>query len=546
MDILSNVLSVVYRPHSLAGLLGPSPPWHRSRQVTRKAMVYRRLIEESHAGGGDSGVETSRIVSSGAATITTSSAPPGEVTHLIGQVLRQTYRIVELLDEGGMGKVFTAEHVRLNRRVAVKVLAKHLAGHASAFARFRREAEIISQLHHPHIVHVLDFDTTPEGEPYIVMEYLHGESLAARLDRERLIPLGDVVQIVGQIASGLDTAHRAGVVHRDLKPGNVFLLEMPDRSCFVKLLDFGISKVAGGPTRVTQEFDVLGTPDYMAPEQAVGNASSVDHRADQFAVAVMAYEMLSSRMPFEGDSVTDVLNKVIREPPLPLSEAAPLVSRQVCEVITRALGKNPGERFTDMTEFAAALAQASGLMLSLPPYSKAPYPYSHAPAVPTVRPAATPAESARRSVRPRVPIVAPHANVDVALDTSVEDVRRELERVRRSLAFAESTEAYLAAHAVMRAAFSRDRGKAREIVQASAKVLEAIFEQRLRGPRGRILLRQLPDLADAEIAPQQVYLLTRLEDSSTLDEVLDLSPLSRLETMWLLAGCLDNGLIGVG
>src|SRR5882724_12405174 len=161
---------------------------------------------------------------------------------LIGETLRGTYRVLRTLDQGGMGLVFEAEHARLRRRVAVKVLARHLASDTHALARFNREAEIITQLEHPHIVQVLDFDTTEQGEPYIVMELLKGESLSARLERDGCLTIADSARIVQQVASGLFAAHQADIVHRDLKPANIFLTEMVGQGLRVKLLDFGISK----------------------------------------------------------------------------------------------------------------------------------------------------------------------------------------------------------------------------------------------------------------------------------------------------------------
>ncbi|HEX2673952.1 MAG TPA: serine/threonine-protein kinase, partial [Polyangiaceae bacterium] len=207
---------------------------------------------------------------------------------LIGQTLRGTYRILSTLDQGGMGLVFEAEHTRLRRRVAVKVLAQHLTTDTQALARFNREAEIISQLEHPHIVQVLDFDTTEQGEPYIVMELLKGESLSERLERDGCLSIEESARVVHQVASGLFAAHQASIVHRDLKPANIFFTHLPGQGRVVKLLDFGISKRVGGGRSLTGEFDVLGTPDYMAPEQALGKTANVDPRGDQYALAVIA------------------------------------------------------------------------------------------------------------------------------------------------------------------------------------------------------------------------------------------------------------------
>ena len=291
--------------------------------------------------------------------------PPG--IELVGQTLRGTYRIVEVLDRGGMGMVFAAEHVRLKRKVAVKVLAQHLATIGNALARFHREAEIISQLQHPHIVHVIDFDTTSEGAPYLVMELLEGESLAERLDREHRLPMTEAVRIASQAASALSAAHAASVVHRDLKPGNIFLVRMPGQPAFVKVLDFGISKnlTAAG---LTGEFDVLGTPDYMAPEQARGLTARVDHRADQFALSAITFEMLSGVLPFAGDDVGSVLSRVINDDPPPLSQVAPYLPAEIDPVLKRALSKDPAARFPTVGDFAAALAIAAGC--SVPPKAR--------------------------------------------------------------------------------------------------------------------------------------------------------------------------------
>jgi eukaryotic-like serine/threonine-protein kinase len=281
---------------------------------------------------------------------------------LVGRVLRNTYRILDVLEKGGMGTVYRGEHQRLKRPVAIKVLAQHLAADPSALTRFQREADIVSQLHHPHIVHILDFDTTEDGDPYIVMELLSGENLSRRIDRERILALRDVIQIVAQTAGGLVVAHAAGIVHRDLKPDNVYLLDMQDNSIFVKLLDFGISKRAAATKRVTGQYDVLGTPDYMAPEQVI-NTANADHRADQWSLAAMTYEMLCGRIPFYGETVVKTLAKVIGEEPRSLAELAPGIPKEMAAVVSRGLAKEPSRRFASIMEFADRLAESAGLSL---------------------------------------------------------------------------------------------------------------------------------------------------------------------------------------
>ena len=306
------------------------------------------------------------VVEPGGHVRTSSETNTAKSLDLVGQVLGGTYRILELIDEGGMGRLYRAEHVRLRRPIAVKVLAYHLAHDQGALTRFNREAEIVSQLHHPHIVHILDFDQTEEGAPYIVMELLQGESLARRLDRDRMLPIGDTVQIVAQIAGALQLAHQQGIVHRDLKPDNVFLIAIEDEQIFVKLLDFGISKSTSAASKVTREFDVLGTPDYMAPEQAISTAKA-DHRADQFALASMTYEMITGRMPFVAESVPELLHKVVHENPLAPSFYAPGLPPAVDAVILRAMAKQPNARYGSTQEYAVAFAQAAGVLLHSSP-----------------------------------------------------------------------------------------------------------------------------------------------------------------------------------
>ncbi len=275
---------------------------------------------------------------------------------LIGQILGGAYRVLRQLDAGGMGMVYEAEHVRLRRPLAVKIMAGHLAQDENALARFHREAEIVSQLEHPHIVQVIDFDTTPAGQPFLVMELLRGISLESRLERG-LMAIDEAVLIATQAASGLSAAHRRDIVHRDLKPANIFLLDSSDQ-VFVKLLDFGISKRTGHSRGLTGEFDILGTPDYMAPEQALGRTALVDHRGDQFALAVITYEMLTGRLPFAADEVMEVLQRVIRDTPTAPSVVRPEIPQRVDDVILRALSKRPEERFESIAEFAEALSSA--------------------------------------------------------------------------------------------------------------------------------------------------------------------------------------------
>src|SRR6187551_493045 len=230
-----------------------------------------------------------------------------------GELFDDTYRLIRLVGEGAMGAVYEATHARLAGRYAIKVLLlKPMLG-SEALAQFTREARITSLLQHPNIVQVIDHNTTADGTEYLVMEYLAGESLAQRLAREAPLALDAVVGIVDQIAAGLAAAHAAGVVHRDLKPDNIFLVPVEGREVeSVKILDFGISKVKGASWgRQAPEGTVMGTPLYMSPEQIEGRVADADAATDQFALAVIAYEMLTGRTPFRADTAGEVFALVV-------------------------------------------------------------------------------------------------------------------------------------------------------------------------------------------------------------------------------------------
>jgi serine/threonine protein kinase len=284
---------------------------------------------------------------------------------LVGTALEGGYQLTRLVGEGGMGAVYEGTQVRLNRRVAVKVMARDLAGNPEALARFRREVHITTRLAHPHIVQVLDVGTTPDGLPFLVMELLEGEDLERRLKRVRWLPLARVVQVVDQVASALAATHRKGIVHRDLKPANVFLLDAEGVSDFVKVLDFGISKTQSSGAAITQGSVMMGTPKYMAPEQIIGRRK-VDQRADQWALACIAWEALTGRPPFAGKDVAAILYQVVHGDPPRLAEEAPDLPPDVEVVLRRALSKRAGDRFATMAAFARALAVAAQPPRELP------------------------------------------------------------------------------------------------------------------------------------------------------------------------------------
>jgi eukaryotic-like serine/threonine-protein kinase len=280
----------------------------------------------------------------------------------VGSVVAETYQVTRLLGRGGMGTVWEANHLRLpGKRVAIKVLNTDVASDQEALARFRREAEIASRLGHPNIIEVHDFNLLPGGQPYLVLELLLGESLDARM-RRGPIPPEQVVRIAGQIAGALAAAHRAGVVHRDLKPQNVYLVPREDEvgGERVKVLDFGISKIRGSQTVKTNDSTILGTPQYMAPEQATGNHGAVDERTDVFALGAMVYEMLAGRPAFTGQNIPEVVYKVVYEAPAPLAPLAPPgATPRMIQAVERALAKKQEERFPDVAVFIEQLAGMS-------------------------------------------------------------------------------------------------------------------------------------------------------------------------------------------
>jgi serine/threonine-protein kinase len=275
----------------------------------------------------------------------------------VGVVVADAYEITHLLGKGGMGAVWAARHLRLpGKRVAIKVLLGGMDD-AQALARFRREAEVASRIGHAGIVEVLDFNQLPDGTPYQVLEYLSGESLGARLRRGPL-PLATALDYARQIGSALAAAHRAGVVHRDLKPENIFLCPTDAGGVVaerVKVLDFGISKIRGSQTVKTQDQVLIGTPQYMAPEQASGQNAAVDARTDLFALGAIVYEMLAGRPAFSGDSVVAVIMNVVTGTPAPLASLAPAATPEVTAAIDRALAKKPDARFLDVAAFIEAL-----------------------------------------------------------------------------------------------------------------------------------------------------------------------------------------------
>jgi eukaryotic-like serine/threonine-protein kinase len=266
------------------------------------------------------------------------------------QVLAERYELGDRLGVGGMSTVLEAFDRRLERHVAVKLLAEHLADDRQFVARFRREALAAARLVHPNIVQVFDFGLDERsGRHYIVMELIRGQSGAEILREAGVLGVQEAMSLVQQACRGLDYAHRNGVVHRDVKPGN--LLRAEDGN--VKLADFGIAKAVTDESAITQVGSVIGTAAYLAPEQAAGE--EVGPQADLYALGVVTYQFLSGRLPYEAQSLTELAMKQMREIPPPLDELNPDVTPQLAVAVDRALALDPRDRYPDAESFREAL-----------------------------------------------------------------------------------------------------------------------------------------------------------------------------------------------
>jgi serine/threonine protein kinase len=284
---------------------------------------------------------------------------------IIGKIADR-YHVQTLLGEGGMGSVYLATHEQLQRKVAIKILRREGQMEEQAIARFKREAKATSLINHRHVISVLDFGELPDHSAFYVMEHLEGKSLADAVDKEAPFSLSRALSICVQVTKGLKAAHDKGVVHRDLKPDNIFLVanqEIPD---FVKVLDFGVAKIVSDSQQLTKDGMLLGTPDYMAPEQAIGMPT--DHRVDIYALGVMLYEMITGELPFTGQSFMEVLSQHIHNAPPLISQRHPeiKVPGGVDDFIQKSLKKRPENRYQNMQEVLDALFAISNIQEMLP------------------------------------------------------------------------------------------------------------------------------------------------------------------------------------
>jgi len=273
-----------------------------------------------------------------------------------GALLDGRYRIVRLLGEGGMGAVYLASHVGLGRDVAIKFLHAELVSRDEVVGRFYREAQAAAAIRHKNIIEVFDVGVSPQGEPFLVMEYLEGESLAGLLKRAGPLNLGTACAVMEPVLQALQAAHRKGIIHRDLKPDNIFLAYQQGEPLVVKIIDFGISKFAQGEFDKwrTKTGSVMGTPAYMSPEQARGSAG-LDHRTDIYSMGTILFEMLTGVLPFAGSNFAEYLSAMLIDDPRAPQSVCAGFPAEAEPLVRKALAKNPDQRFQNAAEMLEAL-----------------------------------------------------------------------------------------------------------------------------------------------------------------------------------------------
>ncbi len=281
---------------------------------------------------------------------------------LCQKVLAGTYRIERLLATGGIGAVFVATHLRTRGQVAIKFLSRGLLTEPEVLRRFREEAQILAALKHPHIVTLQDFVEDPEFGPFLVMELLPGRDLEAHLKEHGPLSFAEAKQMALQVGGAIQAAHDLGIVHRDVKPQNLFVVDASfagSSQMFLKVLDFGVSKIVDRADEKTAPMMVLGTPHYMAPETAQGHAAEVDARSDQFSFAVVLFRALTGRKPFDSSDPMAVLWQVVHVAPPRIESLVAGIPSYAADAIARALSKEPSHRFTSVADFVRALFGAS-------------------------------------------------------------------------------------------------------------------------------------------------------------------------------------------
>jgi len=298
------------------------------------------------------------------------------VEPMIGSKLADRYKLVEKIGEGGMGTIYRAEDERLSKKVAVKVLPPYFAGRTKLAERFVQEAKAATRIEHENIIDITDLNVTPQGTPFYVMELLKGRDLASVVSHSVYIEWSVAKNILLQICRAAGAAHKKGVLHCDLKPDNVYLIERGDNEHFVKILDFGIAKMVhqsdtgermslpGGRMSLSSMSNIMGSPYYMAPEQTLGR--EITHTADIYSVGIMMYEMLCGTVPFHDESPMAIMHMQRNVLPTPPSMLRKGMSRDVEAIIMRALEKDPAKRFLNMEDMEIAIANCEWDSTSCP------------------------------------------------------------------------------------------------------------------------------------------------------------------------------------
>ncbi len=277
----------------------------------------------------------------------------------LGQIIDGKYRVIRLIGEGGMGCVYEGENSRISRRVAIKVMHAEAAANPEIALRFAREAQAAARIGSAHIVDVLDLGDLPNGDAFMVMEFLVGESLAERMKARLRLGVSEVARIAHQILEGLASMHGAGIIHRDLKPANIFLARSA-KGEIVKILDFGVSKFAPLPNEsqaATTTGMLMGTPYYMAPEQARGAHREVNERSDIYALGVVLYRCLCGELPFIGENAHDLLFKIALGTYRPLTEVIPDLDSSFSAIVHKAMSRDPVDRYQNARAFQTAIIE---------------------------------------------------------------------------------------------------------------------------------------------------------------------------------------------
>ncbi len=341
----------------------PAPP-ERPESPTRPELS-RDIPSDQRATALEHLEVQARVEAAVAATETGTAVGIG-VDPMLGRTISGRFEILSRIGAGGMGIVYRARQIGIDRTVAVKMLLRELAGDEKVVKRFKIEALAVSRLNHPNTIRIFDFGQAEDATLYFAMEFLEGSSLEEALRRDKTFSARRTMHVLKQIAASLVEAHEKGIVHRDLKPDNVYLTKVGDDPDFVKVLDFGVAKLREADKRqgtVTQAGTIFGTPRYMAPEQC--RSMGVDHRADIYALGVIAYEMLVGNAPFDAENPLAILIQHVQEPPKPLAEVRPdiEVPEEVEALVLKCLEKSPEQRFQHSSDLVAAINEVEAKLL---------------------------------------------------------------------------------------------------------------------------------------------------------------------------------------